>query len=98
MANEKNPKRRKRLRQQWDPHWLIKLVYAAFSVLMSLVKVAAMAGATVLLIVLICGAVFVGTLGDYLQEVHINTIINLLRSITHRGIVNHTRRINQNEL
>ena len=68
MANEKNPKRRKRLRQQWDPHWLIKLAYAAFSLVVSLVKTAVGAAATVLLILLICAAVFVGTLGDYLQE------------------------------
>ena len=68
MANEKNPKRRKRLRQEWDPHWLIKLLYAAVSLVMSLVKIAVGAAATVVLIVLICGTVFVGTLGDYLQD------------------------------
>ena len=69
MANEKNPKRRRqRLRQEWDPHWLIKLGYGAFSMLLSVAKVAIMAAATVLLIVLICGTVFMGTLGDYLQE------------------------------
>ncbi len=69
MAKDKNsPRRRKRLRQEWDPHWLIKLLYAALSVVVSLVKIAVGAAATVLLIVLICGAVFVGTLGSYLQE------------------------------
>ena len=69
MANEQNPKRRrKRLRQQWDPHWLIKIGYGAFSLLVSLAKVAVVAAATVVLIVLICSAVFAGTLGDYLQE------------------------------
>ena len=69
MANEQNPKRRrKRLRQQWDPHWLIKIGYGAFSLLVSMAKVAVVAAATVVLIVLICSAVFVGTLGDYLQE------------------------------
>ena len=35
---------------------------------MSLVKIAIGAAATVLLILLICGAVFAGTLGDYLQD------------------------------
>ena len=61
-------RRRKKPRQEWDPHWLIKLVYTAGSMALSLVKVAIGAAATVLLIVLICGAVFVGTLGDYLQD------------------------------
>ena len=61
-------RRRKKPRQEWDPHWLIKLVYTAGSMALSLVKVAIGAAATVLLIVLICGAVLVGTLGDYLQD------------------------------
>ena len=69
MANDNNKKRRHpRPRQEWDPHWLIKLLYAAVSLAFSLVKLAIGAAATVLLIVLICVAVFVGTLGDYLQE------------------------------
>lgn len=68
MAEEKKQKRRKKPRQEWDPHWLIKLMYAVFSLVISVVKVAVMAAATVLLIVLICGTVFVGTLGDYLQN------------------------------
>ena len=69
MENEKNQKRRrKRLRQQWDPHWIIKLLYAAVGTALSAVKIAIGAAATVVLIVLICGTVFVGTLGDYLQE------------------------------
>ena len=69
MANEKNFKRRmKKPRQEWDPHWLIKLSYGALSLALSLVKIAVGAAATVLLIVLICGTVFIGTLGDYLQN------------------------------
>lgn len=69
MANEKNPKRRNRKpRQEWNPHWLLKLLYLAVNLVFSAVKVAIGAAATVLLIVLICGAVFAGTLGDYLQE------------------------------
>lgn len=69
MANDKNFKRRMRkLRQEWNPHWLLKLAYAAVSAVLSLLKIAIGAAATVLLIVLICGTVFVGTLGDYLQE------------------------------
>lgn len=69
MANDKNFKRRvRKLRQEWNPHWLLKLAYAAVSAALSLLKIAVGAAATVLLIVLICGTVFVGTLGDYLQE------------------------------
>ena len=69
MAEDKFFKRRrKKPRQEWDPHWLIKLVYAAGSGAVSLVKIAVGAAATVLLILLICGAVFAGTLGDYLQD------------------------------
>ena len=69
MANEQNKKRRHpKPRQEWNPHWSLKLLYTIFSVAVSLAKVAIGAAATVLLIVLICAAVFVGTLGDYLQE------------------------------
>nr|MBQ8243665.1 transglycosylase domain-containing protein [Oscillospiraceae bacterium] len=69
MSEEKKPRRRARkLRQEWDPHWLIKLCYTAVSVAVSLAKIAIGAAATVLLIVLICGTVFVGILGNYLQE------------------------------
>ena len=69
MANDKNFKSRvRKLRQEWNPHWLLKLAYAAVSAALSLLKIVVGAAATVLLIVLICGTVFVGTLGDYLQE------------------------------
>ena len=69
MANEKFPRRKnKKPRQEWDPHWLLKLLYMAGSVALSVLKIAIGAAATVVLIVLICGTVFIGTLGDYLQE------------------------------
>ena len=69
MENEENRRRRKRkLRQDWNPHWLLKLLYTVGSVALSLFKIAVGAGVTVLLILLICGVVFVGTLGDYLQD------------------------------
>ena len=55
-------------RQQWDPHWLIKLGYTLITAAWSLFKIAIGAAATVLLIVLICGTVFVGILGNYLQD------------------------------
>lgn len=64
----KRRRRRKKLRQDWNPHWIIKLFYAIFSLAMSLLKIAVGAAATVLMILVICSIVFVGTLGDYLQD------------------------------
>ena len=46
----------------------MKLLYTALTVAWSMVKIAIGAAATVLLIVLICGTVFVGILGNYLQD------------------------------
>ena len=69
MENENKKRRRgKKPRQEWNPHWSLKLLYTVFSVAVSLAKIAAGAVATVALIVLVCGVVLVGTLGDYLQN------------------------------
>ena len=69
MENEKKKRRRgKKPRQEWNPHWSLKLLYTLVSTALSLVKIAAGAAATVVLIVLVCGVVLVGTLGDYLQN------------------------------
>ena len=69
MAEENFFKRRmKKPRQNWEPHWIVKLLYTALTALWSLAKIAIGAAATVLLIVLICGTVFVGILGNYLQD------------------------------
>ena len=69
MADDHIFKRRmKKPRQKWEPHWSVKLFYTALSFLWSLTKIAIGAAATVLLIVLICGTVFVGILGNYLQD------------------------------
>ncbi len=69
MANENNKRRRmKKPRQEWNPHWLLKLLYTLVSVALSVLRIAVGAAATVLMIVIVCGVVFVGTLGDYLQE------------------------------
>ena len=54
--------------QEWNPHWSVKLLYSVWMVLFSAFKIALGALATVLLIVLVCGFVFVGILGDYLQD------------------------------
>ncbi len=55
-------------RQDWDPHWIVKLLYNIWMVVFTAFKVAAGAAATVLMIVVVCMFVFVGILGDYLQE------------------------------
>lgn len=55
-------------RQDWTPHWAVKSVFSILSVLFSLFKIALGAVLTVSLIIVICGVVFVGTLGDYLQD------------------------------
>ena len=68
MAEEKKKRRNRKERQTWDPHWLLKLCYTALSAAWSLVKIAIGAAATVVLIVLICGTVFVGILGTSLQD------------------------------
>ncbi len=69
MDNENQKKRRtKKPRQDWNPHWTLKLLYMMLSVALSAVKIAIGAAATVLMILVVCGVVFVGTLGDFLQE------------------------------
>ena len=61
-------RRMKNTRQKWDPHWILKLLYGVLSFAWSAFKIAIGAAATVALIVLICGTVFVGILGNYLQD------------------------------
>ena len=69
MSEENFFKRRaKKQRQQWDPHWFLKLLYTLIGAAWSLLKIAIGAAATVVLIVLICVTVFVGILGNYLQD------------------------------
>ena len=69
MENENIRRRRTRKpRQNWNPHWLVKLLYGLWITAFSAVKIAIGAAVTVVLIVLVCGFVFVGIPGDYLQE------------------------------
>jgi len=72
----KKPRRPRKIRQEWNPHWLIKLGYGVFSAAIAAAKIAAMAAATVLLILIICATVFVGILGDYLQDDILTTAAN----------------------
>ena len=69
MEQERKKSRRaKKPRQDWNPHWSIKLLYTLGSVALSAAKIALGAAATVLMILLVCGVVFAGILGDYLQQ------------------------------
>lgn len=61
-------RRRNKPRQEWKPHWILRILYAAWSACFAVVKIALGAVATVLLICVVCGLVFIGILGDYLQE------------------------------
>ncbi len=65
---EKNNRRRKVQRQDWQPHWLVRALYKIWRIAFSALKIAAGAVATVLLIGVICGFVVVNMLGDYLQN------------------------------
>ena len=55
-------------RQEWNPHWILKLLYGLWYACLSVVKVALGAVATVLLICVVCAFVFVGILGSYLES------------------------------
>lgn len=63
-----NNRKKGRPRQQWNPHWSIKILYGLWSAAVTAVKIALGAVATVLLICVVCGFVFVGILGSYLQD------------------------------
>ncbi len=71
MKNDKTNKKesqKKESRQSWKPHWLPGGVYQALKVLVGVFKIALGAAATVFLIAVVCGFVFVGILGAYLEE------------------------------
>ena len=69
MDNESRKRRRpKRERQDWNPHWSLKILYGIWMFCFGAVKIAIGAVATVLMILLVCGFVFVGILGEYLES------------------------------
>ena len=70
MSEEKNKKvkRQKRQRQEWKPNLVLRIAYGIWRVLFGAFKIAVGAAGTVLLIGIICAFVFVGVLGDYLQD------------------------------
>ena len=59
-----NGKKRKPPRQEWKPNAILRILYAAWRVAFGAFKIALGAAATVLMIGVICGFVFVGVLGD----------------------------------
>ena len=67
FMDNSNNRKKGRPRQKWDPHWSLKILYGLWSAALAAVKIALGAVATVLLICVVCGFVFVGILGNYLQ-------------------------------
>ena len=63
-----NKRKQKPARQDWHPHWILRLLYSVWMVTFSVLKIALGALATVVLIVGVCMVVFAGTLGDYLED------------------------------
>ena len=68
FEGKRKPRKQKQPRQNWKPNFLLRIVYAAWRVAFGAFKIAVGAAGTVLMIAAICGFVFVGVLGDYLQE------------------------------
>ena len=63
-----NKRKNQKPRQEWNPHWSLKAIFGIWHSVAAVVKVALGAVATVLLICLVCGFVFVGILGGYLES------------------------------
>ena len=61
-------KKEEKPRQEWNPHWILRVLYSIWMTAFSVFKVAVGAVVTVLLICIVCAGVFVGILGDYLQN------------------------------
>ena len=65
---EEKKKRRRKIRQEWRPNLLVSILYHVWRIAFAGIKIALGAVATVLLICVVCGFVFVNVLGDYLVE------------------------------
>ncbi len=65
---ENNERRKKAQPQNWVPHPALRVLYRAWRIGYSAVKILLGVVATVLVIGIVCGFVFVNFLGDYLQE------------------------------
>ena len=64
----KKERRRKPERQDWRPNFLLRVLYRVWRIALSAIKIAGAAVATVLLIGVVCGFVFISMLGQYLQD------------------------------
>ena len=64
----KSLKKKQQNRQNWKPHWSLQALHRVWIALFSVLKVVAGAAVTVLLVGVVCGFVFMGVVGDYLQE------------------------------
>ena len=65
---EKKERKKKPERQSWKPHWMPDAVYKVWLTVFAVFKIAMGAVATVLLIAIVCGFVFLGILGAYLED------------------------------
>ena len=65
---EKTEAKKKPERQSWKPHWMPDAVYKVWLAVFAVFKIAMGAVATVLLIAVVCGFVFLGILGAYLED------------------------------
>lgn len=65
---EKTNRNKRPPRQEWKPNLMIRILYRIWRVAFSVLKIAAGAIATVALIGIVCGFVFVNILGEYLEE------------------------------
>lgn len=68
MRDNEQKSSKQKQRQSWKPHWLPSTLYYAWMVFFTIMKVALGAAATVLLICVVCGFVFAGILGGYLES------------------------------
>ena len=69
MAEEMRRRRKKKTtRQDWKPNGVVQVLYAVWRVVFSAAKIALGAVSTVLIICAVCLFVFVGLLGDYLED------------------------------
>ena len=65
---EFNRKKNKQPRQSWQPSKPVRILGGAWLAVWNIAKIAIGAVATVLMILLVCGFVFIGIAGDYLQN------------------------------
>ena len=68
IMEEKKKRRKKTDRQEWKPNALLLVLYKIWKAFYAGLKVSLGALATVLLIVIVCGFVFINILGEYLED------------------------------